>query len=198
MKQLRNITMIVLAITAMSFTIRNFRDGNYAVNIKKSSVIWHGKKVTGEHFGTINVQDGQLIITDGELTGGSFTIDMSSITSTDLTGEYLQKLNGHLKSADFFGVETYPTSTLKITKVISKGTNGLYEVTGNLTIKNITKSVTFDTQLTDDGNGLTAIADITIDRSTFDIRYGSGSFFDNLGDKTIYDDFNLKIKLVTN
>lgn len=197
MKQVRILVLSLVAVVATSFTVNNFRDGIHTVDISRSTVNWNGKKVTGEHFGTINVKNGQLEITNGKLTGGSFSIDMASITSTDLTGEYLQKLNGHLKSDDFFGVETYPTSTLKITKAVSKSTKGLYEVTGNLTIKNITKSITFSAQLTDDGNVLTVIADITIDRSEYDVRYGSGSFFDNLGDKTIYDDFYLQIKLVT-
>ena len=197
MKQVRILVLSLVAVVATSFTVNNFRDGIHTIDISKSIVEWSGKKVTGEHFGTIKVKNGQLAITNGKLTGGSFSIDMASITSTDLTGEYLQKLNGHLKSDDFFGVETYPTSTLKITKAISKSTKGLYEVTGNLTIKNITKSITFSAQLTDDGNVLTVIADITIDRSEYDVRYGSGSFFDNLGDKTIYDDFYLQIKLVT-
>ncbi len=197
MKQVRILVLSLVAVVATSFTVNNFRDGIHTIDISKSIVEWSGKKVTGEHFGTIKVKNGQLAITNGKLTGGSFSIDMASITSTDLTGEYLQKLNGHLKSDDFFGVETYPTSTLKITKTISKSTKGLYEVTGNLTIKNITKSITFSAQLTDDGNVLTVIADITIDRSEYDVRYGSGSFFDNLGDKTIYDDFYLQIKLVT-
>ena len=114
-----------------------------------------------------------------------------------LEGEYLQKLNGHLKSDDFFGVEKYPTASFKITKVEANGTNGKYKVTGDITIKETTKSISFDTQLVTEGDKVIAVSDITIDRSEFDVRYGSGSFFDNLGDKTIYDDFTLQVKLVT-
>ena len=186
----------VLAVVAMAFTSK-MEDGNYNVSLKQSKVEWVGKKVTGQHNGTVAIKSGSLIIKDGMLKGGEFIIDMTTITSTDLEGEYQQKLNGHLKSADFFGVEKYPESHFKITKVTPNGKNGRYTVTGDMTIKETTKEISFDAQLVDSGNGIAAVADIVIDRSEFDVRYGSGSFFDNLGDKTIYDDFTLSVNLVT-
>lgn len=185
----------VLAIVAMAFT-NKLEDGNYTVSLKQSKVEWVGKKVTGQHNGTVAIKSGSLVIKEGVLTGGEFTIDMTTITSTDLEGEYQQKLNGHLKSADFFGVEKYPESKFVITKV-APGKNGRFAVTGNITIKETTKEINFDAQLVNSGNGIVAVADIVIDRSEFDIRYGSGSFFDDLGDKTIYDDFTLSVNLVT-
>src|SRR5690606_35721546 len=109
--------------------------------------------------------------------------------------EYRDKLVNHLKSDDFFGVEKYPTAKFEITKVVSQG-NDQYLVTGNLTIKATTKEIEFPATIKAEGEALTASAQITVDRSEYDIRYGSSSFFDNLGDKVIYDDFNLDVTLV--
>jgi len=125
-----------------------------------------------------------------------FEIDMTSIASTDLQGEYADKLVGHLKSDDFFGVATYPTAKFAITKVVSRGKVGDYKVTGNLTIKETTKEIRFNVNVDNSTSVPVATADITIDRSDFNVKYGSGSFFDNLGDKTIYDEFDLGLKLV--
>ena len=122
---------------------------------------------------------------------------MTSLTSTDLSGEYLEKLNGHLKSDDFFGVEKYPEAKFVVTKVKADDKNGSYQETGNLTIKSITKPISFKAQLVEGSEGIRAVADIIVDRSEYDVRYGSGSFFENLGDKTIYDDFTLSVNIVT-
>ncbi len=142
------------------------------------------------------MKSGDLEFNGDQLTGGSFAIDMTSITVTDLTGEYKGKLEGHLKSKDFFGVEKHPTATFEITRVIPKGTPGDYKVIGNMTIKNITKEIKFFANVKNVNGQKVATADLTIDRSDFDVRYGSGSFFDNLGDKTIYDEFDLSVELV--
>ena len=197
MNNTMKIALVVIAIFAMSFTTSVLVDGDYKVNSAASKVEWAGKKVTGEHAGTVALKSGAMNVKDGKLVSGEFVIDMTTITSTDLEGEYLQKLNGHLKSQDFFGVEKYPTASFKITEVKQNDAKGKYVVTGDMTIKETTKSITFDAQLVANGDALTAVADIIIDRSEFDVRYGSGSFFDNLGDKTIYDDFTLSINLVT-
>jgi polyisoprenoid-binding protein YceI len=194
MNTIKTLTLVVLAVFAMSFTDKLI-DGKHVINASESSVQWVGKKVTGQHTGTVAVKEGELVIKDGKLEGGSFVIDMASITSTDLEGEYLAKLNGHLRSDDFFGVEKHPEAKFTITKVTDNG-KGRYEVTGKMTIKTTTKPVTFDAQLVNDGDRVIAVADIVIDRSEFDVRYGSGSFFDDLGDKTIYDDFTLSVNLV--
>ena len=197
MNMLSKLGLGVLAVVAMAFTNNKLEDGNYTVSLKQSKVEWVGKKVTGQHNGTVDVKSGSLVIKDGMLKGGEFVMDMTSITSLDLEGEYQQKLNGHLKSADFFGVEKYPEAKFVITDVKENGKNGRYTVTGDITIKETTKAITFDAQLVNNGEGIVAVADIVIDRSEFDVRYGSGSFFDNLGDKTIYDDFTLSVNLVT-
>jgi len=117
---------------------------------------------------------------------------MNSLSCSDLkAGEGKEKLEGHLKSADFFGTDKYATSTLVFKTVASKG-NNVYTVTADLTIKDKTNPVTFD--LTVKGN--TASAALKVDRTKYDIKYGSGSFFDNLGDKAIDNEFELKVALV--
>ncbi|WP_445385530.1 YceI family protein [Robiginitalea sp. IMCC44478] len=160
------------------------------VNADKSTVSWKAYKVTGSHNGLVELQSGALIFEDGALTGGEFVVDMSSLIATDLEGDSKAKLEGHLKSDDFFGVASHPTSKLVFTEVKSTGKNS-YEVTGDLTIKGITKPVTFDVSV----YGSKATATMKVDRAQYDVRYGSGSFFDNLGDKTIYDEFDLVVDL---
>lgn len=170
--------------------------GDLKVNTATSKVEWIGRKVTGKHNGIINIKEGVLQIKDGILLGGSFVIEMTSIKVLDMTGEYADKLEGHLKSDDFFAVDVYPTSKLIITQANAKG-DGRYEVKGDLSIRDVTKQVTFVTQLTPDGKKFTATTNITIDRSNYNVKYGSGSFFEGLGDKTIYDEFDLAITLTT-
>ncbi len=167
------------------------------INTKASTIEWTGSKVVGKsHSGTLQLASGSLDISKGVLKGGSFVVDMTTLEDTDLTGEWKGKLEGHLKSDDFFGVEKFPTAEFKTTKVKAKG-DGTYDVTGNITIKGITESISFTSSLAEAGDGYEASASITIDRSKFDVRYGSGSFFDDLGDKAISDEFTLEVKLVT-
>lgn len=173
---------LVVAVTANAQT--------KTVKAGESKVTWKGYKVTGSHEGTVNLKSGELEFKDDKLVGGSFVVDMTSIGATDLEGEYKGKLDGHLKSEDFFGVDKYPTAKLQITKAVAKGKNS-YTVTANLTIKKATHTVTFDMSV----YGSKATATLKVDRTKYDIRYGSGSFFDNLGDKTIYDEFDLVVDL---
>lgn len=164
-----------------------------SLNTSESVITWKGKKVTGSHTGTLSISEGGLEFDEaGMLTGGNFTIDMSSIENTDLSEKSAKKLIGHLKSDDFFGVNNHPTAQFEITKVVSRGTQGSYKIIGDLTIKGITKEIKFNADVTDNSG----TAAITIDRTDFNVRYGSGSFFDNLGDKTIYDEFELVVNLV--
>lgn len=193
MKSVRNLTLLTMFVfIGFAFTTLT----TVSVDTTASQVTWKGYKVTGEHAGTINVKNGSFIYDGDALTGGSFEIDMTSIACTDLQGEYAGKLVGHLKSADFFDVATHPTAKFEITKVISRGKIGDYKVTGNLTIKETTKEIRFNVNVDKSTGVPVATADITIDRSDFNVKYGSGSFFDNLGDKTIYDEFDLGLKLV--
>ncbi len=167
-----------------------------SVDVASSQIVWKGYKVTGEHTGSVKIASGDLNMEDGVLKGGNFVIDMTSITCTDLEGEWRDKLVGHLNSEDFFNTATFPTATLKIARVIPQDSKGNYKIQGNLTIKGITKPVKFFAKVDQQGTSSRATASIKVDRSEYDVRYGSGSFFDNLGDKTIYDEFDLNVSLV--
>lgn len=184
----------LLAILAMAATAVQ----NYNVDVNNSVIVWKGYKVTGQHTGTVKVKNGNLQLTDGKLTGGSFDIDMNSITDTDMEPEYAAKLVGHLKSDDFFGVSKFPTAKFVITRAIPQDTKGNYKIIGNLTIKETTKEVKFAANVAEQNGKLTATGQLKIDRSEYNVRYGSGSFFDDLGDKTIYDEFDLNVTLVAN
>jgi polyisoprenoid-binding protein YceI len=183
----------ILAIAAFAFTTVS----DYTVDTASSNIVWTGEKVTGKHTGDVKLKSGSLQMENGKLLGGSFEIDMNSITCTDLGADMAGKLVGHLKSADFFGVDTHPTSKFVITRAIPQDTKGNYKILGDLTIKEKTNPVVFKANVSTSGGKVTATGDITVDRSLYDVRFGSGSFFDNLGDKTIYDEFFLRVSLVT-
>ncbi len=187
---MKNLKTIAIALLVAVGTTTAFAQAK-KIDTQKSTINWLGKKVTGEHSGTVNFKEGFLVFKKNKLTGGNFTVDMTSLTSTDLSGEWKGKLDGHLKSEDFFGTEKNPTSTLVFKKIAAKA-NGVYTVTADLTIKGITNPVTFD--ITVKGN--TASAKLTIDRTKYGIKYNSKSFFDSIGDKAIYDDFELNVNLV--
>lgn len=181
-------TLIIVTIMAAATTAFTSIDKK-EINVAESTIEWTGKKVLGSHNGTINLEKGYLEMNNGQLTGGMFVVDMTSITVTDLEGEMKGKLEGHLKSDDFFGIANHPKSTLQITNV-EKTAEG-YNITGDLTIKDTTESISFPLMMKDGY----AIANLTIDRTKYGVRYGSGSFFDNLGDNTISDNFELSVKL---
>lgn len=162
------------------------------IDTDTSNVEWVGKKIGGQHEGTIKIKSGNLELEGKKIISGNIVIDMTTIVNTDLSDkEYQDKLVGHLNSGDFFGVEKFPTANIVLSKE-SKFKKNKAQVTGKLTIKGKTENITFDLVKTEGKY----IATIDIDRSKFDIRYGSNSFFDNLGDKAIADIFTIKISLV--
>ncbi len=186
MKNLKSIALaVVVALSTVTVSAQTKK-----VDASKSTINWVGKKVTGQHNGTVNLKSGTLVYKGKKLAGGNFVVDMTSLTSTDLQGEWQGKLNGHLKADDFFGTEKFPTSTLVFKKVVAKGANN-YVVTADLTIKGITKPISFDLATTANS----ATTKFNIDRTKYDIKYGSGNFFSNLGDKTIADEFELEVAL---
>jgi polyisoprenoid-binding protein YceI len=187
---MKNLKSIALALVVVLSTV-SVSAQTKKVDASKSSINWTGKKVTGQHEGTVNLKDGTLVFKGAKLVGGTFNVDMNSLVTTDLkAGQGKEKLEGHLKSEDFFGTDKFATATLVFKKLVTKAPN-VYTVTGDLTIKGITKPVTFDLATTTN----TATTNVIIDRTKYDIKYGSGSFFDSLGDKAINDDFNLAIAL---
>lgn len=171
----------------------------FKVDTQKSSVEWYAEKVTGKHNGTIRLISGELANNHGKF-GGKFIIDMTSIACTDLEGEYKNKLEGHLKSEDFFSVKSHPTATFEISNMTAisgaKAGSPNFTVVGKMTIKGITKDITFPASVNFSGSSMVATANVVIDRSKFDVRYGSKSFFADIGDKAIYDEFTMKLKLV--
>jgi polyisoprenoid-binding protein YceI len=181
----------ILAIAAMAA----FAPTTYKVDTTASNIVWTGYKVTGKHFGNVKLKNGTLTMDKGVLTGASFEIDMTSMACTDLQGEYAGKLMGHLKSDDFFGVEKFPTAKFVVTRAIPQDTKGNYKIIGNLTIKETTKEIKFNVAMSEAAGVAKATGKIVIDRSDFNVRYGSGSFFEGLGDKTIYDEFDLQVEL---
>jgi polyisoprenoid-binding protein YceI len=185
MKNLKSIALALVVSATISLSAQTKK-----IDAATSTIEWLGKKVTGQHNGTVNFKDGAIVFKGKKLTGGTFTVDMTSLTATDLQGEWQGKLNGHLKADDFFGTDKFPTATLVFKKIATKSAN-LYTVTADLTIKGITKPVTFD--LTVNGNSATTA--FKVDRTKYDIKYNSKSFFESIGDKAIYDDFELTVAL---
>jgi polyisoprenoid-binding protein YceI len=183
--KIKNIAILVF-VTALTFSFTTLDKEKKEIKTDASKVVWKGYKVTGSHEGTISIKSGDLIFEGDKLTGGEFVIDMTSITVTDLEGDYKGKLEGHLKSDDFFGVANHPTASLVFSSVEPSGKNA-YNVTGDLTIKGITKPISFSISI----YGSKATASLKIDRSQYDVKYGSTSFFDGLKDKAIYDEFDL-------
>jgi len=186
MKNLKTIAIALVAFVSVATTAQTKK-----IDASKSTINWVGKKVTGQHEGTINLKEGSLVFKKGKLTGGTFTVDMTSINTTDLDGKSKQDLDGHLKAEDFFGTEKFPTATLVFKKIADKG-NGVYGVNADLTIKGKTNTIGLEIKV--DKNSATT--DLKVDRTKYGITYKSKSFFDGIGDKAIYDDFDLKVKLV--
>jgi polyisoprenoid-binding protein YceI len=170
----------------------------FKADLKASKLTWAAKKATGDHSGTVAISDGSFTVEDNTLKAGTFDIDTRTIDDTDITDEASNtKLVTHLKSPDFFSVEKHPKATFVLTSA-TKASGNTYDVKGNLTIKGITNQVSFPATVAVTGKKLTANAKITIDRTKYDIKFRSKNFFENLGDKVIYDDFDINVALVAN
>jgi len=183
-------TLLLLSISGLLFLNVTAQERLNA-DVSKTSLLWLGEKVTGQHTGTINLQSGWLNWQNNKIVSGEFLIAMTTLKDSEGSAN----LEGHLKSEDFFGVEKYPTSKLVVTgsTPFDKGTA---VVTGTLTIKEVTNPVEFKATMQKKDDGVWFFANIIVDRTKYNVRYGSGSFFDNLGDKTIYDEFKLKVNLL--
>ncbi len=165
------------------------------VDVANSVITWKGTKPTGAHNGTIMLKEGSLNVEEGKLLGGTFVVDMSSMKNEDLDAESGAKLVGHLSAPDFFDVATYPMSKFVITNV--EEAEGKLAVTGNLTVKDVTKSITIPAMLTTEGDVTTFTSEkFNVDRADFNVKYGSKKFFDNLKDKFIDDmiEFSFTVK----
>ncbi|MFT5217004.1 MAG: polyisoprenoid-binding protein YceI [Glaciecola sp.] len=160
----------------------------YMANATESVIEWTGYKPTGKHNGTIKIETGVFTVNDGTLETGSFIIDMNSLSDSEANA----KLEGHLKSADFFDVEKHASAAFEVTGF--EMVDGKSMLSGNLTLKDVKNNVTFPVTTTEDGDTFTLTSEMfTIDRSKWNVQYGSKSFFDDLGDKFINDDIELKV-----
>lgn len=167
-------------------------DGTYQVNVTGSKVAWKASKVVGNsHTGTLAIKSGNLTITGGNLTGGNLLLDMKSIKTDD----NIEALEKHLNSEDFFATEMYPEANLAITSVARTPEEGLYAVSGDLTLKGKTAPISFNLRLAQSDNKVAAVTELILDRTTWDIKYGSGKFFQDLGDKVIKDEIEINVSL---
>jgi polyisoprenoid-binding protein YceI len=194
LKSLKMKTALILILLVIGGFAATNSAQQLTLDTSKSSIKWTGKKVVGEHYGKINFISGSLTQNGDAYSGGEFIVDMKSLTVDDIKNEGTNaQLVGHLKSDDFFGVETYPQSKLVITRGV-KSSGNEYDFTGRLTIKDQTHPVSFKAVL----SGNTFTGKLVVDRTKFNVRYGSGSFFSNLGDNMIHDDFELDFNVVFN
>ncbi len=165
---------------------------------KLSKIYWEGSKPGGSHNGTIKIKEGNYLVKDGKLVGGDFIIDMNSIVDEDIQNEGMnKKLVGHLKSPDFFNVDSFPEARFVITRVdeISEE-NYSQSITGNLTIKGFTHPITFKANVSvNDGKVTATSEDFYIDRTLWKVSYNSKSVFKELKDNLINDEIGIRIEV---
>lgn len=217
MKSIIRPLFLFVAVTAISFSCKGPQGDKADVTDKKdvqletkdyvayyvdqsaSTVHWKGTKPTGEHYGTVQISEGEVKVSDDKIVGGSFTIDLNTIVCEDLEDPEMNgKLIGHLKSADFFHVDSFATANFEITEVKQIGgeTEYGYSISGNLTMKDITKNITFKASIEMGDGAISAYTnDFIIDRTMWNVNYGSKKVFDNLKDNFIHDEIGLKIEL---
>lgn len=206
--------LLILAVAATSFAACNSNSAKKVETTEKqsaastdgtaytvdstSTVTWTGSKPTGKHTGTFKVSSGTFTVKDGALTGGNFTIDINSLNNEDLASdaESKAKLEGHLKSPDFFNAAKYPTAKFEITAVEPNTDTTQKEVThiikGNLTLKDSTKNVAIPARVTVDAKTLSASAIFSIDRTLWGMNYKGP---DNPQDWIIAKSVELKLNL---
>ncbi len=196
MKKL-SLMLVVMIFASSVFAIKNeSKKSSFEIDTKESKVYWTGKKVSGEHTGYLSIGSGSVMVEGGNVVGGNINMDLNSIVCTDLTGEWNDKLVGHLKSEDFFSVEKYPNANFEISS-IKAADNGNYQVTGNLSMKSITHEISFPANVSLKDGKVDAKGTASIDRTKWDIKYGSGKFFQGLSDKMIKDEFDITFELKT-
>lgn len=189
---MKKLTGILAAVVIALSAVAANGDGEktvFNIDTEASKVHWTAAKVTGEHTGYLSISQGEVHVKDDKVVGAELKMDMTSIECTDLSGGMKDKLVGHLKSDDFFSVEKHPHAAFKITSIENN------TVKGNLAIKGIEHEVSFPAEMSVNGNVLSASGTATIDRTKYDIKYGSGKFFSDLGDRMIDDEFQIKFEL---
>lgn len=169
----------------------------FSIDAGASELLWTGSNIVGsEQTGTIDISNGSLDFVGTTLTGGSVTIDMTTMSSINLPANKAPELIGHLSNEDFFEVTAYPSSVLVFRSAEATDVAGEYLVTADLTIRDVTDELTFIADVSVSDGTLTATADIEFDRTQWGVIYGSGSFFDGLGDRVINDEVSMSVTLV--
>ena len=186
---------LLLSISLLLLTLGFTQAQSLTADTAQSNIRWYGEELTGKtHFGDLKFKSGQIEVQDGVITSGTFVVDMSSLSVEDLSGGGKARLEGHLKSDDFFSVDKHSQATLKITQK-AKVEGDVQNLNGELTIKDIQHPIDFTMTL---GANNSAVAQLTFDRSKYNVRFRSGSFFENLGDKLILDDIKMEVSLQLN
>ena len=191
------LTIALAIITTLGFSVNADID-NVMVNAEKSTIKWVGSKVASSHEGNVNIQKGMLMIDHGTLVGGEFSIDMNSISCSDIESERKNKyLVDHLKAEDFFDVDQFPLAIITITNAV-KGDGNRYTILADLTIKGLKHPVEFEANVDVSGATFLATAKIKIDRTKWGVKYKSGNFFKDLGDNIILDEIEFDVHLESN
>ena len=198
MKKVFFVSTAAVCFALLSFT--KLHTDIYKVDTKQSKLEWYAEKLTGKHNGTVEFSSGEIKNNHGNFSG-SVEVDMQTIKNLDLKDEtYRAKLEKHLKSPDFFDAEKYPKATFVITSITAypnpQPGGGTHHVKGNLTIKDKTNEIAFDATMHTEPGKINCIGTVAVDRSKFDVRYGSKAFFPDIGDKIIYDEFLLTFNIV--
>ncbi len=192
---------LLVLISIISFYSFTAKETSYTADINASKIHWLGKKTTGQHEGDVKLQSGKLSFDNSIPVNGEFVLDMNSLSVTDIKdADDNQSLVNHLKEEDFFGTAKNPTATLFIKKLESvsgaKADAANYTAIADLTIKGIKNEIKFPARINVSGDKGTANADITIDRTKWNISYKSKSILGSAADKFIYDDITFSVQLV--
>lgn len=192
---MKNYSIISIITTILICTTLSVNAQDKSLNIESSSIRWYGEEITGkQHYGDLKFSSGNIQINNKVVSSGNFIVNMNSLTVEDLSGGGKKRLEGHLRSSAFFGVSDHPQASLNISSMVDVDGDSQI-LNGELTIKGITHPINFSITLNSENN---ATAMLVFDRSKYDVRFRSGSFFDELGDKLILDDIKLEVALEFN
>ena len=172
--------------------------GDYTMDNDNSSIKWTGRELsTKSHYGSLQMKDGSITINTDGTVNGIIKIDMTTIDCEDLQGRSKASLERHLRSDDFFSVESHPIATLTFKSEGGIGAGNKLAFNGDLEIKGISHPISFESEVKSVDPKVNALIDMTFDRSKYNVRFRSGTFFQNLGDKLIYDDIELSVDIKT-
>lgn len=195
--------ILYIVVLFFAATFVGLSQNEYAADTDATQIKWTGKKVTGEHWGYVPLDSGTVLVENGRIKSGEFSVNLNQLEVKDIEDPDMNaKLTGHLKSPDFFSVAKYPKAYFRIDKALVNAfaTDGEpnYTFSGELTIKGITHPITFPAIVSVTDNKINVKANFVFNRAKYEMKFRSGSFFENLGDKMIYDEVPLYINFVAN